>query len=609
MRAGEEIGSGRGPGARIIKRSRLTRLLDAAEARVIVLVAPAGYGKTTLAEQWLEGRPAVWYRANPSASDVAALSNSLADALAPVVPNVRRRLDAWLKATGNPEANALAAARILAEEVRGWPDDAWLVIDDFHLIEEDDATRALFARFEAESAINLLITARRRPSWTSARRLLYGEILEVGASALAMTADEADAVLQAATAASPPGLVALAEGWPAVIGLAALAGQTNAPPDTVVPKALYDFFAEELFQTAAPDVRRDLCLLAPAAKVDRPLARHVLGDEHGDCVVEESARLGFFAGTPADSFTIHPLLRDFLLTKAKEYDESARLSAVGLIVGYWLSQHAWDDAFVAISDGGRPDLVPVLVEASLDDIVESGRTASLRRWITVADDHEISSPLLYLAQAEIAYREGLNARAELLALQAAEQLDPSVRFYARAYLRAGRAAHFIDRGEEALAHFVRARETSTDTGTRREALWGSFVTAVDIEDPRMGDFLAEYERAATDEVDDVVRGATGRLSLEYRFGSVYAAIHGARRFVSLISDVKNPLIRTAFWNVYGWAFVLGGRYSEAFLPAEALVTDAKEYSVAFAVSTVNSSAHTRFLGSMSSRERGESQMT
>ena len=40
----------------IIKRPRLTKLLDESEARVILLVAPAGYGKTTLAREWVRER-------------------------------------------------------------------------------------------------------------------------------------------------------------------------------------------------------------------------------------------------------------------------------------------------------------------------------------------------------------------------------------------------------------------------------------------------------------------------------------------------------------------------------------------------------------------------
>ena len=62
---------------RIIERPRLTRLLDESQGRIKMLVAPAGYGKTTLARQWLADKRAVWYTATPASADVAALAAGL----------------------------------------------------------------------------------------------------------------------------------------------------------------------------------------------------------------------------------------------------------------------------------------------------------------------------------------------------------------------------------------------------------------------------------------------------------------------------------------------------------------------------------------------------
>ena len=71
----------------IIKRPRLTRLLDETTARIILLVAPAGYGKTTLAREWCETRSGtVWYQCTPASQDVAALAVGVADALRPLAP-------------------------------------------------------------------------------------------------------------------------------------------------------------------------------------------------------------------------------------------------------------------------------------------------------------------------------------------------------------------------------------------------------------------------------------------------------------------------------------------------------------------------------------------
>ena len=55
---------------RIIERPRLLKRLEEANARTILLVAPAGYGKTTLAQQWVERTAGAWYTTTDGARDV-----------------------------------------------------------------------------------------------------------------------------------------------------------------------------------------------------------------------------------------------------------------------------------------------------------------------------------------------------------------------------------------------------------------------------------------------------------------------------------------------------------------------------------------------------------
>ena len=70
-----------GAASHIIKRPRLTKILDETEARIILLCAPAGYGKTTLAREWVATRsePVLWYSGGPAMADVAALAVDLAE--------------------------------------------------------------------------------------------------------------------------------------------------------------------------------------------------------------------------------------------------------------------------------------------------------------------------------------------------------------------------------------------------------------------------------------------------------------------------------------------------------------------------------------------------
>src|SRR5947207_6947090 len=132
----------------IIERPRLTRLLDQATSRIVMLVAPAGYGKTTLAQQWLASRPHAWYQGGASSADVAALALGIAEAIEPLVSDVGRRLREWLPTSREPGLELDVVDQFLAEDLEEWPDDAWFVIDDYHLLSSEpgeDLIRRLFA--------------------------------------------------------------------------------------------------------------------------------------------------------------------------------------------------------------------------------------------------------------------------------------------------------------------------------------------------------------------------------------------------------------------------------------------------------------------------------
>src|ERR1700675_4201450 len=100
VRVGEAKPDGEGARShRLVQRPRLLSLLDETQSRYIVLVAPAGYGKTTLARQWFTGRErkAVWFRAGPASTDVAALALGLAQAAEEVVEGSGARLQEHLR--------------------------------------------------------------------------------------------------------------------------------------------------------------------------------------------------------------------------------------------------------------------------------------------------------------------------------------------------------------------------------------------------------------------------------------------------------------------------------------------------------------------------------
>ena len=150
---------------RIIPRPRLTKLLDESPARIKLLVAPAGYGKTTLAQQWLDvpERRDVWYRGGPASADVAALAAGIAIAVAEIVPDAGKRMRQRIRTVGHPEEDVDVLAELFAEDIQEWPADAWLAIDDYHYAMESTASERFIELAARQTSIQLVVTSRRRP--------------------------------------------------------------------------------------------------------------------------------------------------------------------------------------------------------------------------------------------------------------------------------------------------------------------------------------------------------------------------------------------------------------------------------------------------------------
>lgn len=314
-----------------VRRPRLTALLDESTAQAILIVAPAGYGKTTLATEWLERRESVaWYRATESSDDLAAFSVGIAEVIEAIVPEAATSLHQRVRVAENPDKLARLLAELLAEKLVDWPQDAWLVLDDYQLVSEAPAVEEFVDWMLTLSPIRLVVTSRRRPRWASARRILYGEITEVTRAELAMTQEEAGLVLGTESDASVEALVNGAEGWPAVIGLAALSA-TREMPSERVSEALFRYFAEEVLKREPPEIHEILMAasILPSTPIEmlRSLVPSLLSEETLQHLLDD----GLVQRVPQDAVRLHPLMRDFFhgYVGAQEPAERHRFAAGG----------------------------------------------------------------------------------------------------------------------------------------------------------------------------------------------------------------------------------------------------------------------------------------
>ena len=563
-----------------IERPRLTKLLDEATAPVIMLIAPAGFGKTTLARQWLAHRRRGWYRGSPAAADVAALAVGLARSAAEIVPEAGRRMGERLRATGTPEQDVQPLAELLAEDLADWPEDAWLAFDDYQFASESSFAEEFVERVLALCPVKLFLTSRKRPSWATSRRLLYGDIYEIGRSLLAMSQEEAEQVLAHRRGSEASGLLALADGWPAVIGLAALTDEIELP-DEGVPEALYAYFAEELYQAADPALRWSLSQLSLSSAVAPAVAEAVLGEE-AEGALRDGRRLGFLVPSEHGVDEIHPLLRAFLEEKFRELAGDRAPEIVELVVRTHLGREEWDDAFSIIERFFDADLLVEVVETALPQVLLEARLPTLARWVECANQNEVDAPVFDLAEGELAFRAADRTRAEALGLQAARRFAEGHALVSRSFALAGASAHQASRGVTALRYYARAEEVALTAADHRQAVWGRFLSMIALErEDGANQALGELEGTSDTSADGVLRAANGRLMLATLRGDIRTSIDEMKVTVPLASKATDKMIESSALNAYAATLVLMGRYSEAHAIASGELELADEYRLEF----------------------------
>jgi LuxR family maltose regulon positive regulatory protein len=543
----------------------------------MLLVAPAGFGKTTLAREWLnrDKSPNAWYFATEASSDPAGLAVGIASAASALLPQAGRRLRARLKTEADPSARADSLASDLAADLSDWPSEARFVIDDYHLLAESSAAEKFVETLVTQTDVPFLIASRSRPSWVTARTLLYGEVVEFGRNVLAMTHGEAAEALPE-TYEEMPGLVALAEGWPAVIGLAALVPSCLPSEGSEIPETLYDYFAEELYHGVTPELRSSLTRLSLASLLDDRLGR-ALFHEQASLVFEEGHRSGFIT-KQMGSYEMHPLLRQFLRAKLDDFDRREIERTAAAIGDWYASEGQWDEAASLAEEFGIVDLMLRVLEEALDSVLAEGRITTLNRWLETSKALAPAAPIVRLAAVEVMFRTQDWVQAGPRASQLARSIRDEDSVAAKAYLRAGQIAHLDDRLHEALELFTAAKATARTPSDLRRAVWSRFLTLTDLEErQRAADALSELDSLPPLAPEDLLRAHQGHLHFAIRWGGLTDALARLPDVIDLVNRSSDPIVRTGFLQTYGAALSLSAQYRDSLAIAQRQVKEAEQF--------------------------------
>jgi LuxR family transcriptional regulator, maltose regulon positive regulatory protein len=356
-------------GRELVRRAELLgRLEQEPDHPLVLLSAPAGYGKTTLLTQWMQDspRPFAWVTPDENDAEPEILGRSIAAALSDI--------------------------GIQRGSGRGFV----LVLDDAHVLSPEvlaDTVLGILGWLPDGS--QLALASRCEPALPLGRMRAQRMLVEVGAEDLAMSAVEATSLLRKAgldlEVTAVQSLVRRTEGWPAALALVAISCARQ--PEQVKRLAqlsgddhlISEYLRAEILRSLPPAMLRFLSRTSVVDRLSGPLCDEVLERKRSALILAELAR-AHVPLAPLDAshewYRLHPLLRDMLQTELRRNAPGEQAALHRRAASWYRKAGDLERAIDHSRSGEDLDSTAKLLWANLPRYLSEGRNHVVQRWLS-----------------------------------------------------------------------------------------------------------------------------------------------------------------------------------------------------------------------------------
>ncbi len=378
---------------KLVERPRLVERLNAGLAHRLVLVsAPAGFGKTTLLSEWATGagQPIAWLSLDGEDNDPARFLIYLLAALKQIDPSIGETAQLMLQASQPSPPQSLLAS--LLNDLAVLPTSCILVLDDYHLIQNMSIHQQLaFLLEHLPVQAHLVIATREDPPLPLARLRARDQIVDLRQSDLTFTEEETADFLRRVMGLdmSPADIATLGrrtEGWIAGLQLAALSMRNSDDLRGLVAsfagshRYILDYLIEEVFLQQSPGVQDFLLMTSILERLTAPLCNAVTGRDDAQQVLAELDQANLFVVRLDESrqwYRYHRLFRDLLRAQRTDLD----LVPLHQRAARWYAQREFlDEAMHHALAAQDWDEAERLLWPAAGQAIASGRFATAGRW-------------------------------------------------------------------------------------------------------------------------------------------------------------------------------------------------------------------------------------
>jgi LuxR family transcriptional regulator, maltose regulon positive regulatory protein len=546
---------------------RRTALLDLLEASsripVAAIIAPPGYGKTTLLAQWAERDPRAfaWLTIDRRDNDPSVLLRDLVAAYDQVTPIGR----VTLELEDAPGAAIDAVLPRLGSALSAAAQPAVLVLDDIHLLRDGAGLEAVARLIEyLPGGSQLAIASRGEPSLPLARLRAEGRVLELGPGDLAMDTAEASSLLERGEVdvgrVDVEELLRRTEGWPVALHFAALslgAGRLDAAkagslaPDDRFMAGYLEF---ELLSRLPPGLVSFLIRCSVLERMSGPLCDAMLAGTGSADLLESLSRSDLLV-VPLDRrrqwYRFHRLLRELLRAELERREPTLAVELTRR-AAEWCEEHELPEPAVAYAmAAGDADRAARLVVNVAPATYAAGRIARLRQWFGWFEANQLIEryPAVAVLGAGINAVSGRPVAAQRWADAAREATADGIGSHGDTSVDGPLAlleAALCRRGVEQMAADAERARALAPTGSARQA---SAQLLLGISQLLTGD-LDQADRSLADAAEVGAEVGTGSAVVAMAERSLLAMARGAWQQAGALAERASAGVRSAWLEQY-----------------------------------------------------------
>jgi LuxR family transcriptional regulator, maltose regulon positive regulatory protein len=558
----------------VSRSSLIERLVRDDSRRIISVVAPPGYGKTTLLSQWAErsGAAFAWVSVDEGDNDPKVLLTYIAEALDALEPIDQRVFDALASPYSSVPGSVIPR---LASALWSMSSPVVLVLDDVHLLRHAECRTALSVLADSvPGGSRLVLAGRAEPPLRIARLRAEDRIFEISSIDLSFTVEESVALLRdAGIALSQDEMAELhrrTEGWPVGLYLAALylsqGGSLAGAPTSFGgdDQLVSEYIESEMLERISGRHRVFLTRTAVLERVSGPLCEAVLQIGDGAAILTDLARSNLLL-VPLDRrgrwYRYHHLFRDMLLAELERLEPGLMPVLRRRAAAWCLGNGRPEEALEYCIAAGDTDTAARLVLSLWLPTYRQGRVATIQRWQQWLESRGAVEgyPMVAVMAALMAATTGRPAEAERWAQvidswqdeDGARPDDPAAEAWA-AVLRAVLCRHGIEQMRHDADEAVR-KLAAAEIGAPVAALCQGIARVLSGDLERADEFFEDAVQAGRHGVaPDVLAGALSEQSLLAMAGNQWdraesLAGHAASALgqAGIEESEMTPLVRAA----------------------------------------------------------------